>query len=43
MCAACNPANYSLAGDQQRTPIPDRPMESVSIDTFSMPGGLGHI
>ena len=37
VCAACNPANYSLAGDQQWTLIPDRPMESVSIDVFSMP------
>ena len=37
VCAACNPANYSLAGDQQWTPIPVRPMESVSMDVFSMP------
>ena len=36
VCAACNPANYLLAGDQQWTPIPDRPMESVSMDVFSM-------
>ena len=37
VCAACNLANYSLAGDQQWTPIPDRPMEYVSMDIFSMP------
>ena len=37
VCAACSPVNYSLAGDQQWTPIPDRPMESVSMDVFSMP------
>ena len=37
VCAACNTANYSLAGDQQWTPIPDRPMESVSMNVFSMP------
>ena len=34
VCAACNPANYSLAGDQQWTPIPDGTMESVSMDFF---------
>ena len=37
VCAACNPANYSLVGDEQWTPIPERPMESVSMDIFSMP------
>ena len=37
VCAACNPANGSLAGDQQWRPIPDRPMESVGMDVFSMP------
>ena len=37
VCAACNPANYSLAGDQQGRLIPDGPMESVSMDAFSMP------
>ena len=37
VCAACNPANYSLAGDQQWTPIPDKPMEPVSMDVFSIP------
>ena len=37
VCAACNPANYSVAGNEQWTPIPDRPIESVSIDVFSMP------
>ena len=31
VCAACNPANYSLAGDQRWTPILDRPLESVSV------------
>ena len=37
VCAACNLANYSLAGDQHWTPILDRPTESVSMDVFSMP------
>ena len=37
VCVPCNPANYSLAGDQQRRPIRDRPLESVSMDVFSMP------
>ena len=37
VCAPCNPANYSLAGHQKWTQIPDRPMESVSIDVFSIP------
>ena len=37
VCGACNPANYSLAGDQQWTPIPDIPIEFVSRDVFSMP------
>ena len=37
VCAPCNPANYSLAGDQKWTPIPDRPMGSCSMDVFSIP------
>ena len=32
VCAACNPANYSL----HWTPIPNNPMESVSMGVFSM-------
>ena len=36
VCGACNSANYTLAIDQQWTLIPPTPMESVSMDVFSM-------
>ena len=40
VCAACNPANYSLAGNQHPTPIRYGPMASLGMDAFSMPDVL---
>ena len=37
VCQACNPPNQDHSGVQKWTPIPDTPMESVSMDIFSMP------
>ena len=37
VCRSCNPDNPNVPGEAQWTPIPDRPMESVAMDVFSMP------
>ena len=36
-CQACNPDNGNVQGEPPWTLIPDQPMESVTIDVFSMP------
>ena len=37
VCQACNPDNQNVTGEAQWTPVPDRPMESVAMNVFSMP------
>ena len=37
VCNACNPRNAPSVGEPQWTPVPERPMESVALDVFSMP------
>ena len=36
MCQSCDAPNFLGAGSWQPTPIPDRPMSSISVDMVSM-------
>ena len=37
VCQVCNPRKPAAAGEPQCTPVPERAMESVALDVFSMP------
>ena len=37
VCQPCNPDDRNVKGEAQWTPIPDKPMESVAMDVWSMP------
>ena len=36
VCQACNPDNWNVKREAQRTPIPDQSMKSVAMDEFFM-------
>ena len=37
VCQACNPDNRNVRGEDRWTPVPDQPVESVTMDSSSMP------
>ena len=37
VCQACKPDNQNVKGEAQWTPIPDQPVESAGMDSFSVP------